>query len=65
MIPCLNRGWEKPMNKKMHKQIYHRIVPGLSRDYPGTVPAFFSDFLGNGVHVCPLSAKKKATHKQA
>ena len=35
-----HRAGKKPINKQTHKQNFHGIVPGLSRDCPGTLPAF-------------------------
>ena len=53
-------GKKKPMNKKTHKQNFHGIVPGLSRD----CPSLFLRFPGNSVYVFPLSPGKGETHKQ-
>ena len=53
-----------PMNTKTHKQNFHGIVPALSRDCPGTIPAFSSDFLGILFMCFPFSPGKRETHKQ-
>ena len=42
----------------------NKIFTGLSRDYPGTVPAFSSDFLGILFMCFPFSPGKRETHKQ-
>ena len=45
----------RPMSKKTHKQYFHGIVPGLSRDYPGIFPRF----PGNVVYVFSLFPQDK------
>ena len=58
------RAGKKPINKQTHKQNFHGIVPGLSRDCPGTLPAFSWDFLGILFMCFPFSSGKGETHKQ-
>ena len=55
---------KKPINKQTHKQTFHVIVPGLSRDCTGTLPAFSWDFLGILFMCFPFSPGKRETHKQ-
>ena len=40
------RASEKPTNKRTHKQSFFGVVPGLSWDCPGIVPAFSRYLLG-------------------
>ena len=58
------RAGTKPINKQTHKQNFHGTVPGLSRDCPGTLPAFSWDFLGILFMCFPFSWGKRETHKQ-
>ena len=49
------RAGKKPINRKTHKQNFHGIVPGLSRDCPGLFPRL----PGNFVYVFPFFPRKK------
>ena len=56
--PNQSRAGKKPINKETHKQNFHRIVPGLSRDCPG----LFLRFPGNFIYVFPFFPKEKGKH---
>ena len=60
----LTRAGKKTNKQETHKQNFHGIVPGLSRDCPGTLPAFSLDFLGILFMCFPFSPGKRETHKQ-
>ena len=57
--PAQARSQKKPRHKKTYKQ---NIFMGLSRGYPGTVPAFSREFLGILLICFPFPPKKKRQH---
>ena len=54
-VAIYSRAGKKPINKETHKQNFHGIVPGLSRDCPG----LFLRFPGNFVYVFLFFPRKK------